>query len=227
MQHLHLRDRRGYLGVWEMAQVHAEFGRGRYRADTMSWRPGETAWTSLGRRWSPRMTPWLPVLGALALFGCLVLGVALPLWGFHIPGRPPLPLAWHLSLFAASLLSTATVLGIAIKRDPGYGPSRAWTSVWLLILALPLIAALLYQVVSNDRARHQDPDARMVLSADKRVLSIDGSIAANFIDDFKAAMARAPHLQRIDIRSGGGLVGDALEVAKIVRARDVVVRVDD
>ncbi|OAG67234.1 hypothetical protein A7D17_18740 [Xanthomonas floridensis] len=227
MQHLHLRDRRGYLGVWEMAQVQAEFGRGRYRADTMSWRPGETAWTSLGRRWSPRMTPWLPVLGALALFGCLVLGVALPLWGFHIPGRLPLPLAWHLSLFAVSLILTATVLGIAIKRDPGYGPSRAWTSVWLLILALPLIAALLYQVVSNDRARHEDPDARMVLSADRRVLSIDGSIAANFIDDFKAAMARAPHLQRIDIRSGGGLVGDALEVAKIIRARDLVVRVDD
>lgn len=173
------------------------------------------------------MTPWLPVLGALALFGCLVLGVALPLWGFHIPGRLPLPLAWHLSLFAVSLLLTATVLGIAIKRDPGYGPSRAWTSVWLLILALPLIAALLYQVVSNDRARHEDPDARMVLSTDKRVLSIDGNIAANFIDDFNAAMARAPHLQRIDIRSGGGLVGDALEVAKIIHARDLVVRVDD
>ncbi|WP_230079274.1 hypothetical protein [Xanthomonas oryzae] len=227
MQHLHLRDRRGYLGVWEMAQVQAEFGRGRYRADTMSWRPGETAWTSLGRRWSPRATPWLPVLGALALFGCLVLGIALPLWGFHIAGRLPLPLAWHLSLFSVSLLLTATVLGIAIKRHPGYGTSRAWTSVWLLISALPLIAALLYQVVSNDRARHEDPDARMVLSADKRVLRIDGNIAANFIDDFKAVLARAPHLQRIDIRSGGGLVDDALEIAKIIRARALVVRVDD
>lgn len=227
MQHLHLCDRRGYLGVWEMAQVQAEFGRGRYRADTMSWRPGETAWTSLGRRWSPRATPWLPVLGALALFGCLVLGIALPLWGFHIPGRLPLPLAWHLSLFAVSLLLTAMVLGIAVKHDPGYGTSRTWTSVWLLISALPLIAALLYQLVSNDRARHAEADARMVLSADKRVLRIDGNIAANFIDDFKAAVARAPPLQRIDIRSGGGLVDDALEVAKIIRARDLVVRVDD
>lgn len=226
-QHLHLRDRRGYLGVWEMAQVRAEFGGGRYRADTMSWCPGEPRWISLGRRWSPRRRPWLPALGIAAMLGCLVLGVALPLWGLRIPGRLPLPLAWHLSLFAVSLLSTAAVLGIAVRRDPGYGASRAWTSVWLLVLALPLIAALLYQLVSNDRARHEDADARMVLSADKRVLHIEGTIAANFIEDFEAALARAPHLQQIDIRSGGGLVDDALEVAKIIRARELVVRVDD
>ncbi len=224
---LHLRDRRGYLGVWEMGQVHAEFGSGRYRADTMSWCPGETRWVSLGRRWSPRRPPWLPALGIAALLGCLGLGVALPLWGLHIPGQLPVPLGWHLSLFAVSLLSTAAVLGIAVRRDPEYGASRAWTSVWLLVLALPLIAALLYQLVTNDRARHQAADARMVFSADKRVLRIEGTIAANFIDDFKAALARAPHLQQIDILSGGGLVDDALEVAKIIRARELVVRVDD
>ncbi|PPU74351.1 hypothetical protein K6982_00930 [Xanthomonas cucurbitae] len=227
MQSLHLRDRRGYLGAREISRVKAEFEHGQYRPDTMSWCPGEPSWTSLGRRWSPRRTPWLRVCGIAALIGCLALGVALPLWGMHAPGPPPLPLAWHLGLFAVSLLLTAAVLGVAVKRDPGYGTSPAWTSVWLLISALPLIATLLFQQIENDRIRHEETDARMRLSADKRVLRIDGFISANFVPDFKAAIAQAPHLQRIDILSGGGLVEDALEVAKIVRARELVVRVDD
>ncbi|KAB7762489.1 hypothetical protein [Xanthomonas maliensis] len=227
MDHLHLRDRRGYLGAWTPDQVQADYRQGRYRADTLSWAPGEARWCSLERRWQPRRWPWQGLRIAAALLACLLLGVVLPLWSLQSPGALLIPLPWHLALAAIAVLGSVALLARAIVRDRGTGTSRGWLMVWLLLLALPLMVALLHQMASTERDRQGHANARMRLSADGRVLQIDGSIGARFVPDFRAALARAPQLQRVDIDSGGGLVTDALQAVEQIRARRLVVRVNN
>lgn len=68
-------------------------------------------------------------------------------------------------------------------------------------------------------------EARMVVQEQGNVLRIEGSVGAKFANDLRAALDANPSLQRIDITSGGGYAGPGLEAARMIRRRNLIVRV--
>lgn len=68
-------------------------------------------------------------------------------------------------------------------------------------------------------------EARMVVQEQGSVLRIEGSVGAKFANDLRAALDANPSLQRIDITSGGGYAGPGLEAARMIRRRNLIVRV--
>ncbi len=68
-------------------------------------------------------------------------------------------------------------------------------------------------------------EARMVAQDNGTVLRVEGSVGAKFATDLQAALDANPSLQRIDITSGGGYAGPGLEAARMIRRRNLIVRV--
>ena len=68
-------------------------------------------------------------------------------------------------------------------------------------------------------------EARMTVGEQGRVLRITGSVGRNFAQDLQAALEANPSLQRIDITSGGGYAKPGLEAARMIRRRNLIVRV--
>ncbi|WP_066097332.1 hypothetical protein [Xanthomonas massiliensis] len=68
-------------------------------------------------------------------------------------------------------------------------------------------------------------DARLAVDADGRTLRIEGDIGPRFAGDLEQALAATPALQRIVITSGGGYAGPGLEAARLIRRRNLTVRV--
>ncbi|UWX04379.1 hypothetical protein H1235_04600 [Pseudoxanthomonas sp. NC8] len=54
---------------------------------------------------------------------------------------------------------------------------------------------------------------------------IDGGIGMTFFDDLATAMEANPFAQRIVITSGGGYAGPGLEAARLIRRKNLTVRV--
>lgn len=68
-------------------------------------------------------------------------------------------------------------------------------------------------------------EARMTVGEQGRVLHITGSVGRNFAQDLQVALDANPSLQRIDITSGGGYAMPGLEAARLIRRRNLIVRV--
>ena len=68
-------------------------------------------------------------------------------------------------------------------------------------------------------------DARMSVDPQGLVLRINGSVGRRFAHDLQAAIDAHPSLQRIDITSGGGYAGPGLAAARMIRRRNLIVRV--
>jgi hypothetical protein len=71
----------------------------------------------------------------------------------------------------------------------------------------------------------QVEDARMQVGEQGTVLRIEGSVGRNFATELQAALDANPSLQRIDITSGGGYAQSGLEAARMIRRRNLIVRV--
>lgn len=68
-------------------------------------------------------------------------------------------------------------------------------------------------------------DARMQVIEQGRALRIEGGVGARFATDLQAQLDANPGLQRIDITSGGGYANPGLEAARMIRRRNLIVRV--
>ncbi len=68
-------------------------------------------------------------------------------------------------------------------------------------------------------------EARMSVLEHGQVLRIEGGVGKNFANDLRTALDAHPSLQRIDITSGGGYAGPGLEAARMIRRRNLAVRV--
>jgi alkylhydroperoxidase family enzyme len=68
-------------------------------------------------------------------------------------------------------------------------------------------------------------DARMSVDPQGQVLRITGNVGRNFAKDLQTALEASPSLQRIDITSGGGYGGPGLDAARMIRRRNLIVRV--
>ena len=68
-------------------------------------------------------------------------------------------------------------------------------------------------------------DSRMIVTDSGSVLRIEGSVGKNFATQLGALLQASPSLQRIDITSGGGYAASGLEAARLIRARNLIVRV--
>lgn len=68
-------------------------------------------------------------------------------------------------------------------------------------------------------------DARMTITDGGSALRIEGSVGRNFATQLDALLQASPSLQRIDITSGGGYAVSGLEAARLIRARNLIVRV--
>lgn len=68
-------------------------------------------------------------------------------------------------------------------------------------------------------------DARMTVTDGGSVLRIEGSVGKDFATRLDALLQASPSLQRIDITSGGGYAVSGLEAARLIRARNLIVRV--
>ncbi|MEE7548365.1 hypothetical protein HF319_16185 [Xanthomonas sp. Kuri4-1] len=71
----------------------------------------------------------------------------------------------------------------------------------------------------------QVDEARMAVSADGLVVRIEGGVGRHFADALAQLLDSHPSLQRIDITSGGGYATSGLEAARLVRKRNLIVRV--
>lgn len=83
------------------------------------------------------------------------------------------------------------------------------------------------RVVQGEKSTtlRQVDDARMQVGDLGTVLRIEGSVGRNFATDLKAVLDANPALQRIDITSGGGYALPGLEAARMIRRRNLIVRV--
>lgn len=83
------------------------------------------------------------------------------------------------------------------------------------------------KVVQGEKSTtlRQVEDARMQVDGHGTVLRIEGGVGRNFATDLQAALAANPSLQRIDITSGGGYSKPGLEAARMIRRRNLIVRV--
>jgi len=68
-------------------------------------------------------------------------------------------------------------------------------------------------------------EASMQVIEQGRVLRIEGGVGKAFATDLQAMLDANPGLQRIDITSGGGYANPGLEAARMIRRRNLVVRV--
>lgn len=71
----------------------------------------------------------------------------------------------------------------------------------------------------------QVDEARMSLIEQGRVLRIEGGVGKNFAANLQTALEANPSLERIDITSGGGYAKPGLEAARMIRRRNLIVRV--
>jgi hypothetical protein len=83
------------------------------------------------------------------------------------------------------------------------------------------------RVVQGEKSTtlRQVEDARMLVGEQETVLRIEGSVGKSFATDLQAALDAHPSLQRIDITSGGGYAQSGLEAARMIRRRNLIVRV--
>lgn len=68
-------------------------------------------------------------------------------------------------------------------------------------------------------------EAGMSASQDGRVLRIEGGVGRNFAADLQQQLERNPSLQRIEITSGGGYASTGLAAARLIRKRNLIVKV--
>ncbi|MFT4248968.1 MAG: hypothetical protein QM581_13215 [Pseudomonas sp.] len=68
-------------------------------------------------------------------------------------------------------------------------------------------------------------EARMSTSPDGLALRIDGGVGRNFTTELQRLLDGNPTLQRIDISSGGGYATTGLEAARLIRRRNLIVKV--
>lgn len=68
-------------------------------------------------------------------------------------------------------------------------------------------------------------EAGMSVVEQGQVLRIEGGVGRNFANDLRSVLDANPSLQRIDITSGGGYAGPGLEAARMIRRRNLIVRV--
>ncbi|BCT93195.1 hypothetical protein LYSHEL_22180 [Lysobacter helvus] len=210
------------------------FDKGQHGVTTMSWKPGEARWTSLGARWErkarPTRHPWGWAAGAGAgVVAFMAIGVGVPSAVFADALPTPLrSMGAQIALIVVAGVLAVALLAVAMRRAAERGGMRLPLAVGvLLFVATSLMSAgLMRQRAKVDRARHENENASMVLNAAGDVVQIKGYIAGDFARDFNALLARAPHLATIEIDSPGGLVDDALKVAAVIQSRDLRVRVD-
>ncbi len=147
------------------------------------------------------------------------------------PRRPPAPKAGGLPLTrvmlgAGVLLVLAWYIG---RRDTPDAATEAKADAIVEQAATPPAAAARTeaQVLRGEKSTTlaSVDDARMTVGEQGRVLRIDGSVGRRFADDLQAALAANPSLQRIDITSGGGYAKPGLEAARMIRRRNLIVRV--
>jgi hypothetical protein len=83
------------------------------------------------------------------------------------------------------------------------------------------------RVVQGEKSTtlRQVDNARMLVGEQGTVLRIEGSVGKSFATDLKAVLDAHPSLQRIDITSGGGYAQSGLEAARMIRRRNLIVRV--
>lgn len=132
-------------------------------------------------------------------------------------------------LFAAlGMLLVAYFVG---KRPPeAQGPDPASTSADLDAQDPPAerIAAQPRPVViqgEKSTTLVKVGEARMSTSQDGLALRIDGGVGRNFAADLQKILESHPALQRIDITSGGGYSTTGLEAARLIRKRNLIVKV--
>lgn len=228
MTAMYLQDGSGRSGPHDAQELRAAYVRGEWRADTLSWCDGERRWIRLGRRWGePGGSRRAAASGFLvALAGLAALALLPPILMRSYALSP----AVHVVAVGAGLLVTGALLALyasRARRDGGTATPRAWLGAVALVAVAAGTAALHVMWRQEQAFRSADPDATMQLSADGRVLRIEGAIAASFVDDFDAALAETTTLERIDITSDGGLIDDALAVAGRIEARRLRVRALD
>lgn len=68
-------------------------------------------------------------------------------------------------------------------------------------------------------------EARMSVNPDGLALRIDGGVGRKFAADLQGFLENNPSLQRIDITSGGGYSTTGLEAARMIRKRNLIVKV--
>ncbi|WP_449467432.1 hypothetical protein [Stenotrophomonas humi] len=113
------------------------------------------------------------------------------------------------------------------NRKPAPADSEAGTTESETPVTAPAAANRGAMVVQGEKPTTltAPDDARMVTLEHGSVLRIEGSVGARFAVDLKAALEANPSLQRIDITSGGGYAGPGLEAARMIRRRNLIVRV--
>lgn len=130
----------------------------------------------------------------------------------------------RLLLAAAGLLLIAYFAG---KRPSGPRPADPATTAARPAPTVHPTAPATARVIPGRKSTTlaQVGEAGMSASQDGRVLRIEGGVGRNFAADLQQQLERNPSLQRIEITSGGGYASTGLAAARLIRKRNLIVKV--
>lgn len=214
-------------GPFAPEDVSTRYAGGELDRRTMSWCEGEERWMSLGKRWPTRQPKLRRMLGTVVAFAAVGAAITLPVsWIEKLP----------LSLQNGTLLWCCVVGLLVIATLCLYGAEhgnrRPRKSLLSVVLAMALVgcAAMALALTGLSSAvlqvRQQAPNALVSFDGPLNSIRIDGDIGPRLPGQVEAALARHPGASGVELNSPGGLVTDALKVAKMVSAHGLSARVD-
>lgn len=133
-----------------------------------------------------------------------------------------------LLLAAIGLLLIAYLVGETTRSAPDPDSARASAKTDKAEVPSPAIASPPRpRVIRGKKSTTlvEVGEARMSLSADGLSVRIEGGVGRRFVDDLQRILQNNPSLQRIDISSGGGYSTSGLEAARLIRKRNLIVKV--
>lgn len=142
----------------------------------------------------------------------------------HTPSGKGFPGLLKWGVAAAALIALAAYVGR--DRQPAsvaYEPVAAAMPAPAQVVSRPVVISGRKDDGASSPARVDD--ARIAVSGDGRTLHVEGSIGRRFASDLEQALHANRFIQRIVISSGGGYAGPGLQAARLIRLRNLTVRV--
>lgn len=215
-------------GPFKAEDVKLRYHQGTLDRRAMSWCEGERRWISLGKRW--------PIYQGTATALCWI-GVALVAAGSAaataLSQLKMLPFALQTGttmLLLVVILATVTCAGLYMAwRVSARARRRSLMTVMLAISAMATLvysiglAGLSYPILT---LRQRAPNAEVVYESATNSVRIQGPVGARLNEQVHHTMHLHPDTRTIVLDSPGGLVDDALDLAKFIRKNSIAARID-
>lgn len=135
------------------------------------------------------------------------------------------PAIFKLLFLAACLLALAAHVGNRQQARHDVEPVQAQATAADAPGAIDPAPVILTSLGHDPAVATIVGDATVSVSADGETVYVNGDIGRTFYDDLNGAMEANRFVQRVVITSGGGYAGPGLEAARLIRKRNLTVRI--